>query len=703
MESTVGAIVERRYTAEQRLTIDVTVHRDGELVASTFALNEASVEKAARERMLEVVVEIDGRPLSRFGCDGVVCATPTGSTAYNFSAGGPVVWPGVEALLMVPISAHALFARPLVVAPSSVLAVEVLARTEGAGVLWCDGRRTVELPPGARIEVRRGARPGHASCGCTRHRSPTGWSPSSACRSRAGAAPSGARTAMLEEIRITSLGVIESSTLELGPGLTVITGETGAGKTMLVTALGLLLGGRADTGTVRTGAKAARVEGVVRVGDLAWFAAAIEEAGGAVEDDRVVLARNVSAEGRSRAFAGGASVPVSVLAELAEPLVAVHGQSDQHRLLAPRAQRDALDRFAGDRVAKPLARYVTLRARLLEVEAELTEVTQAARERAREADLLRFGLDEIAAVEPRPGEDTDLAAEEARLGYADTLRAAAERAREALSSDQGTPDALAAAAEARTALDSVRDHDTEAGELADRLAELTYLLSDLAADVASYASGLETDPARLAGVSERRAALTALTRKYGDTIDEVLGWAEQSSARLLELDDTDGKIERLREEAASVRADLAAAATELTDARTKAAARLARAGLPGADPAGHAGRSRHRGGAPARGAGRVRRLAARRQALAAVRLVRGRRGRDRAGGQRRFALAPARQGGLGRRAVPGDAGHRGRPRRHQSRCRRSSSTRWTPASAAGPRSRSADGWPSWPGPPRSWS
>ena len=159
MESTIGAIVERRYTSEERLTIDVSVFRDGELVTSTFALNEASVEKAARERMLEVVVEIDGRPLSRFGCDGVVCATPTGSTAYNFSAGGPVVWPSVEALLLVPISAHALFARPLVVAPSSTLAVEVLARTEGAGVLWCDGRRTVDLPPGARIEVRRGAQP----------------------------------------------------------------------------------------------------------------------------------------------------------------------------------------------------------------------------------------------------------------------------------------------------------------------------------------------------------------------------------------------------------------------------------------------------------------------------------------------------------------------------------------------------------------
>jgi NAD+ kinase len=159
VDSTIDAIVHRRYTAEDRMTLDVSVHRDGEVVFRTFALNEASVEKAARQRMLEVVVEIDGRPLSRWGCDGVVCATPTGSTAYNFSAGGPIVWPEVEALLMVPISAHALFARPMVVAPSSVLAVEVLARTEGAGVLWCDGRRAVDLPPGARIEVRRGVRP----------------------------------------------------------------------------------------------------------------------------------------------------------------------------------------------------------------------------------------------------------------------------------------------------------------------------------------------------------------------------------------------------------------------------------------------------------------------------------------------------------------------------------------------------------------
>lgn len=159
IESTITAIVDRAYTAEDRLTLDVRVLQGGEVVASTFALNEASVEKAARERMLEVVVEVDGRPLSRWGCDGVVCATPTGSTAYNFSAGGPVVWPEVEALLMVPLSAHALFARPMVVAPTSVLAVEVLADNKGAGVLWCDGRRTVDLAPGARIEVRRGDRP----------------------------------------------------------------------------------------------------------------------------------------------------------------------------------------------------------------------------------------------------------------------------------------------------------------------------------------------------------------------------------------------------------------------------------------------------------------------------------------------------------------------------------------------------------------
>jgi NAD+ kinase len=160
LADTVDRLVARQYVVEERMTIDVAVRSNGALVASTWALNEATVEKAARERMVEVITEVDGRPLSRFGCDGVVCSTPTGSTAYAFSAGGPVVWPEVEALLMVPISAHALFAPPMVVSPESVLAVELIAGHETSGaVLWCDGRRKVDLPPGARVEVRRGVLP----------------------------------------------------------------------------------------------------------------------------------------------------------------------------------------------------------------------------------------------------------------------------------------------------------------------------------------------------------------------------------------------------------------------------------------------------------------------------------------------------------------------------------------------------------------
>ncbi len=159
LTETVERVVARDYTVEERLALAITVRRDGEVLHRCWALNEATVEKAARERMLEVVIEVDGRPLSTVGCDGVVMATPTGSTAYAFSAGGPVVWPEVEALLLVPISAHALFARPLVVGPSSQLAVEVLADTEGSGVLWCDGRRRYELAPGSRIEAARARSP----------------------------------------------------------------------------------------------------------------------------------------------------------------------------------------------------------------------------------------------------------------------------------------------------------------------------------------------------------------------------------------------------------------------------------------------------------------------------------------------------------------------------------------------------------------
>lgn len=158
LQAVVQGVVERSYRVEERLTVEVEVTVGGEVVATNWALNEATVEKASRERMLELVVEIDDRPVSRWGCDGVVCATPTGSTAYNFSAGGPIVWPEVEALLLVPISAHALFARPLVVSPASTLAIEVVGETT-AGVLWCDGRRAADLPEGARVEVRRSGTP----------------------------------------------------------------------------------------------------------------------------------------------------------------------------------------------------------------------------------------------------------------------------------------------------------------------------------------------------------------------------------------------------------------------------------------------------------------------------------------------------------------------------------------------------------------
>ena len=379
---------------------------------------------------------------------------------------------------------------------------------------------------------------------------------------------------MFDEIRISSLGVIEASTLELGPGLTVITGETGAGKTMVVTALGLLLGGRADSGAVRNGARSARVEGVVRADALPDFVTEVEELGGVAEDGHVVLARNISAEGRSRAWVGGAGVPASKLAQVAEPLVAVHGQSDQHRLLKPAAQREALDRFAGEELRKVAEEYRTNHRRLVQVEKTLYDVVHSARERALEADQLRSALEEIEKVSPAVGEEVELAAEESRLGFADTLRLAAETAREALSSEEGNPDTLGTVAAARAALDQVRDHDPEAAALADRLAEVNYLLVDLAGDVASYASGLETDPARLAAVSERRAEIVGLIRKYGETVEEVLEWSKNAAQRLFELDDADDRVDQLRAERKALRELLAGLAGRMSELRTAAAERL---------------------------------------------------------------------------------------------------------------------------------
>ncbi|NDL61075.1 DNA repair protein RecN [Phytoactinopolyspora mesophila] len=405
---------------------------------------------------------------------------------------------------------------------------------------------------------------------------------------------------VLQEIRIRGLGVIDDAQLELGPGLTVVTGETGAGKTMVLTGLSLLMGGRADGGSVRTGAERAVVEGRLQVEPDGPAAIRAAEAGADLDEDELLLGRTVMAGGRSRAYVGGRNAPASLLAELAEDLVAVHGQSEQQRLLRSSRQRLALDRFAGDAVATPLARYTSRYERLRTVESELTEVTTRARERAQEADLLRFGLTEIERVDPQPGEDVALRAEEDRLAHADALRTAAEAAHRGLSADETGPDeldALTLLGSARQVLEHERGHDEQLAGLADRLAEATYLLGDIAADLASYASAIDTDPARLAEVQERRSLLADLIRKYGEdypptepgtqeeltdpavfsAIDGVLAWAERGSRRLLELDGDDERVNALREERDTLGTELADLAAEITKARTEAAQRFSEA------------------------------------------------------------------------------------------------------------------------------
>ena len=385
---------------------------------------------------------------------------------------------------------------------------------------------------------------------------------------------------MLLEIRLRGLGVIREAVLELGPGLTVVTGETGAGKTMVVTGLGLLMGGRSDAGAVREGERSAQVEGRILVDPGQAAAKRAREAGAELDDgDVLIVSRTVSGEGRSRAFLGGRSVPVGVLAELAESLVAVHGQSDQIRLKAPARQREALDRFAGAEVQGLLERYRAAWQRLRQVEQQLTELTGAARRRAQEAELLRLGIAEVERVQPQPQEDVQLKAEAARLGHAEELRIAAAAAAAALTGDPDTAagddrDVAGLVEGARRALDQVRGHDEALGALADRLAEIGYLVADVAAECAGYADGVEADPLRLAAVEERRAALTALVRAHGDTVDDVLEWARASGLRLLELEGDDDRIVRLAEERDRLVERAAGEAAALSAARTEAAGRL---------------------------------------------------------------------------------------------------------------------------------
>jgi DNA repair protein RecN (Recombination protein N) len=378
---------------------------------------------------------------------------------------------------------------------------------------------------------------------------------------------------MLEELFISALGVIDEAGLEFGPGLNVVTGETGAGKTMVISALGLLLGARASSGAVRQGAGRARVEGRVHLDPGSPVARRALEAGADLDDDSLILARTVTAEGRSRASAGGVAVPAALLSSLAADLVVVHGQSDQHFLLSPGKQRDYLDTFGGSDLIAAREHYSDTFDRLTAVTADLEAIVGKARERAQEADLLRFGINEIGALAPRVGEDLELRAEELRLGHVDGLRRAADEARLALSGDDDTEatNALGLVALARKSLEAEREHDDQLSAIAELLAAASYGLADAAADLSSYADALETDPIRLAVVQERRARLGALLPKYGDTIDEVLAWRDQAEARVAELDDGTGRADDLRAEQRSLTSSLGALGGALSTARATAA------------------------------------------------------------------------------------------------------------------------------------
>ncbi|HVM26082.1 MAG TPA: AAA family ATPase, partial [Mycobacteriales bacterium] len=380
---------------------------------------------------------------------------------------------------------------------------------------------------------------------------------------------------MLEEMRIRGLGVIDDAVLELSPGLTVVTGETGAGKTMVVQGLSLLFGGRADAGRVRPGAARAVVEGRLVLPSASGAVERALEAGAELDDGALLLSRTVGADGRSRAHVGGRGVPAGLLAELGQGVLALHGQSDQQRLLRPAEQRAALDRYAGKPVTELRTRFADGWLRRRTVLAELHELRTAAAERAREAELLRLGLAEVESAAPQPGEDAALAAEIERLAHADDLRAAAASAQQALTGDESAPDALdalALVAGARKALEPVAGHDPALVELAGRLVEAGHLLADAAGDLASYAAGVDADPARLSSAQERLAVLTALVRRHAaDDVDGVLAWAEAASGRLLELDADDDRIAELAAQAETVEAELGELAVRLSAARARAA------------------------------------------------------------------------------------------------------------------------------------
>ncbi len=381
---------------------------------------------------------------------------------------------------------------------------------------------------------------------------------------------------MLGELRIADLGVISEATLELHPSLTVVTGETGAGKTMVVTGLGLLLGGRADPRTVRRGAERARVEGRFRVPDADLLQLAVE-AGADLDDGELLVARHVTAAGRSRAYLGGAQVPAPTCAAVTEALISIHGQSEQTRLGTAERQRELLDRFAGEALSATVAGYRERYSERRAAAVELDRLRSAAQARAREIDLLRFGLAEIERVGAAPGEDVALAAEARRLQSADDLRLAAQTALARLAgADDEAGGALSEIAAARKALDDGASDD-ELVALSGRLAELSYGLVDLAGDLAHYLGDLEAEPGRLEQIAERRAALAGLTRKYGSSVDEVLSWAEEASVRLEELEASDDRIDDLALRVSELDTELSDLAADISRTRHAAADEFAKA------------------------------------------------------------------------------------------------------------------------------
>ena len=386
---------------------------------------------------------------------------------------------------------------------------------------------------------------------------------------------------MLDELHIRGLGVIDDAVLPLGPGLTVVTGETGAGKTMVVTGLLLLFGGRADAARVRLGAEQASVDG--RVEDVDdQVAARVRDAGGSLDDGTsLVLRRTVSSAGRSRAYVGGAAAPIAMLSDLSERLLAVHGQSDQLRLTRPAQQRAALDRFAGIELTDYGAAYEQWRT----ADAALRDRTSRMAELRREADVLEHGLAEIEAAAPQPGEDVELATLAARLAHADALRLAAGLAHEALlgtdDSAAEPTDVLTTLATARRALTQLAGADAALDELAARLVELSGQAADLGAEFGQYTDQLDADPARLEQLEARRAVLAALVRRYADgplqDIAAVLAWQESAGRRLAELDVSDEAIAELTRRRDSAAQTVVGLATALTARRRAAAEELAAA------------------------------------------------------------------------------------------------------------------------------